>query len=73
MSVPQKQLLEALNRECQVLGKRFPDYPSALLDVLGSIVILEARHKVTPLNINHEIQRKIEALGDLIRRSTKTP
>ena len=73
MSVPQRELLQALAAQCNKTPERFRGYRQALFDALGQIVILEARKLNGAININQELQKVLEALGDRVHRAEIAP
>lgn len=72
MSVPQKQVFDALQAQVEKVAERFPGYRQYLLEAVAAQIHLEARHAASTMNINQETKKVIDALGDRVQKARRT-
>lgn len=71
MSVPQKQMLEALKYECARIKQRYAGYGEGLLRAVADIVEIEGRPRSANSSPAGEVQRAIEVLADLVVKAER--
>lgn len=68
MPAPQRQVLEAIRRQCEKVEERMPGYRKELLETLAEVIHIERGHQKTATNVVQQIENKCEAVAELLLR-----
>jgi len=69
MPVPQQLVIERIRARCEELDERYPGYRKDLVGYLAEVLSIE---RSSPGNVVQQVERQLEAFGELFHRKTST-